>query len=144
VVDHAGGAHDPGVGPPIGGAALLGAEQRRLLLCPTDEHHLLGPAGSLERCEPLGHHVVLALSPHEVHPRHVLGLDEAMHRGHERIRDLPQRHRRRNRQAQLAVNVSDQPGGVLQARDVDIEVHPVNRLDLEHHMLSKDIGDGAR
>ena len=144
MVDHPRAAHDPRVGTPVRCPTLLGAEQRGLLLGTADEHHTLAATGSLKLRQVLVHHVVLALPPREVHPRHVLGLGEPVHRRHERVRDLPQRHRRRNRQAQLAVDVGHQPTGVLQARDVDVEVHPVDRLDLEHHMLSKDIGDGAR
>jgi hypothetical protein len=33
---------------------------------------------------------------------------------------------------------------VPQLGDVDVAVHPVDALDLEHHMIGEDIGDGAR
>ena len=36
------------------------------------------------------------------------------------------------------------PGAVSQARVPHIEKHPVDALDLEHHMISEDIGDTAR
>jgi len=36
------------------------------------------------------------------------------------------------------------PSGVLQPRLVHIEVHPVDRLDLEPHVPGQDIGNGAR
>jgi len=33
---------------------------------------------------------------------------------------------------------------VLQLRDIDVAVQPVDALDLEHHVISQDIGDTAR
>ncbi len=41
------------------------------------------------------------------------------------------------------VHVGDQPGRVLQAGHKDVEIHPVDALHLEHHMIGKDISDGA-
>jgi hypothetical protein len=49
-----------------------------------------------------------------------------------------------NRQSELALDVAQQPTGMLQLRHVDVAVHPVDALDLEHHMISEDIGNGAR
>jgi len=34
--------------------------------------------------------------------------------------------------------------GVLQPWLVHVEIHPVDRLDLERHMPGQDIGNGAR
>jgi hypothetical protein len=33
---------------------------------------------------------------------------------------------------------------MLQLRDVDVAVHPVDALHLEHHMIGEDLGDTAR
>ena len=90
------------------------------------------------------HDVVLALALDEVHPGHVLVTGEAAHRRAERVGDLPQRCGRGDRQPELALDVAKQATGVLQLRDVDVAVHPVDALHLEHHMISKDIGDTAR
>jgi hypothetical protein len=49
-----------------------------------------------------------------------------------------------NRQSELALDVAQQPTGMLQLRHVHVAVHPVDALDLEHHMISEDIGNGAR
>jgi hypothetical protein len=90
------------------------------------------------------HDVVLALALGELDPGHVLVAGEAMHRRAERIADLPQWCGRGDREIELSVHVGDQPGGVLQARHVDVEVHPVDALHLEHHMIGEDISDSAR
>ena len=62
----------------------------------------------------------------------------------ERVGDLPQRRGRGDRQPELALDVAEQPTGVLQLRHVHVAVHPVDALDLEHHMIGQDIGDTAR
>jgi hypothetical protein len=90
------------------------------------------------------HHVVLALALAEVHPRHPEVPSEAAHRRAERVGDLPQRRGRGDRQPELALDVAEQPAGVLQLRHVDVAVHPIDALDLEHHVIGQDIGDGAR
>ena len=90
------------------------------------------------------HDVVLALALDEVHPGHLLVAGEAAHRRAERVGDLPQRCGRGDRQRELALDVAEQPTGVLQLRHVDVAVHPVDTLDLEHHMIGEDGSDGAR
>jgi hypothetical protein len=141
VVDHAGGLHDPRVGPALGVASFLGTEQRGLLLGPADEQHALG-AG--EPGEVLMHHLVLAMPLDEVDPGHSLIHRKPAHRGAERVGDLAQRRGRGDRQAALPIDVPDDPGWVLQLRHVDVEVHPVDALDLEDRVFSEDIGHGAR
>ena len=59
---------------------------------------------------------------------------------HERVGDLRQRCGRGDRQPQLPLDVTDQPSRELQLRNVDVQIHPVDALDLELHMLGKDIG----
>ena len=143
VVDQPGRPNDPRVGLALVVAAFLGSEQAGLLLRPADEQHTLAPTGRLELGQELVHHVVLALALGEVHPRDLMDRGEPVHRGRERFGDLGQRRRRGDRQAELLMHVSDQPSRVLQARDVGVEIHPVDRLDLEHHALGENIGDGA-
>ena len=90
------------------------------------------------------HDVVLALTLAEVHPRHPLIPGEAAHRRGEHVGDLSQRRGRGDRQAELALDVAEQAAGVLQLGNVDVAVHPVDALHLEHHMIGQDIGDTAR
>ncbi len=81
------------------------------------------------------HDIVLALPPGEVHPRDPLIGGTAVHRGGEPIGDPRQRGRRGDRQAELPVHVTHQPASELQLRDIHVEVHPVDALDLEDHVL---------
>jgi hypothetical protein len=140
LVDHPGGAHDPRIRVAIGVTAAFGAEQRRLLLRPADEQHPLlgGESGQVGV-----HDVVLALALDEVDPRQVVVAGEAAHRRAERVGDLPQRGGRRDRQPELALDVADQPAGMLQLRHVHVAVHPVDAIDLEDHVIGEDIGDTA-
>jgi hypothetical protein len=92
----------------------------------------------------LVHHVVLALALDEVHPRHNVVAGEAAHRRAERVGDLPERGGRGDRQTELTLDVAQQTTRVLQLGHVNVAVHPVDALDLEHHMISEDIGDTAR
>jgi len=78
------------------------------------------------------------------HPGHLLVAGETAHRGAERVGDLSQRGGRGDRQPELALDRAEQSTGVLQLRDIDVAVHPVDALDLEHHMIGKDVGNGAR
>jgi hypothetical protein len=80
----------------------------------------------------------------KIDPGHPLVADEPVDRRAERVGDLCQRGGGGNRQSELALDVAQQPTGMLQLRHVDVAVHPVDALDLEHHMISEDIGNGAR
>jgi hypothetical protein len=99
VVDHPGALHDPGAGLARAVAALPGPEQRSLLLRPPGEQDSLCPAGCLEGGKVLVHHVVLALSPGEIHPRDLLTPGEPVHRRSEAAGDPGQRGGRGDLQA---------------------------------------------
>jgi hypothetical protein len=135
VVDHPGGLDDPRVGLALAVVALLGPEQRGFLLRSPDEHDPLGAASRLEGGQILVHHIVFALPPGKVHPGDLLPRGETVHRSGEPIGDPGQRGGRGDRQAQLTLHIPQQPARVLQLRDVDIEIHPVDALHLERHML---------
>jgi hypothetical protein len=141
VVDHPGGLHDPRVRITVGVAASLGAKQRGFLLCPPDEQHSLVP---VEAGQVLVHDLVFALSLHEVNPRNPLIAGEPTHRDAEHIGDLPQRRGGRDRQPQLALHIAQQARRELQLRDINIAIHPVDALHLEHHVIGENISDGAR
>ena len=104
------------------------------------------PSAPRELGQVLVHHVVLA-SPlwplaKSTHGT-ALVTGEAVHRGDERLGDPGQRRGRGDRQPELPMHVPDQPRGVLQLRHVDVQVHPVDALHLDDHMLGQDIGDGC-
>ena len=68
----------------------------------------------------------------------------AVHRRHEHLGDRCEHDRGGHRLAHLPVDVVHQPGVVLQLRDVDVDVHPVDALNLEDDMIGQDIGHAAR
>ena len=90
------------------------------------------------------HDVVFALALDEVHPRQLLVAGEAAHRCGKRVSDLPERSCRSDRQPKLALDIPEQPTGVLQLRHIGIAVHPADALQFEHHVIGQDVGDGAR
>ena len=142
MVDQPGGLHYPRViGITVGVAAFLGAEQLRLLLRPADEQD---PLATGEPPQVLVHHVVLALALDEVDPWDAVVAGESVHRQGERVGDLRQRRGRGDRQPQTSMHVADQPGRVLQLRNIDVEKHPVDALDLKPHVLGEDIVDRSR
>jgi hypothetical protein len=90
------------------------------------------------------HDVVFALTLDEIDPRHALVAGKAAHRRTEAITDRRQRRGRGDRQPQLAVHEPHQPRLVPQLRHVDVEVHPIDALHLEQHMIVEDISHAAR
>jgi len=132
---------DPRIGHTGRVAAALGVKHPGLLLRAADEQH---PLLGVKPGQVLVHDVVLALALDEIHPRHSLLAGKPAHRRAEPVGDLPQRGGRGDRQPQLALDVAQQPTGMLKLRHVDVAVHPVDALHLEHHMIVEDIGDGAR
>jgi hypothetical protein len=91
-----------------------------------------------------GGHMILALSrgePHQVQPA---GGDEMAD-----VRGERRRHRRHQRRgSEPGAPVPDEergdPRAVLQPRLIQAEVHPVDRLDLEQHVVSQHIGGTTR
>jgi hypothetical protein len=116
-------------------------EQCGLLLRPADEQH---PLGSGEAGQELMSHIVLTLPLGEVHPRNLMVAGEGPHRGGERLADRCQRRRGGHRHPQMLMDVTDQPSRVLQLRHIDVEVHPVDALDLEQNMVGQDLSNRTR
>lgn len=80
----------------------------------------------------------------EIDPRHTFIEGTSAYRGTERVSDLAQRRGRRDRQPDLAMHIAHDPRGVLQLRDINVEIHLVGALDLEDSVLGNDIGHSAR
>jgi hypothetical protein len=62
-------------------------------------------------------------------------------------RDLPADNLFRataHKEAVARLRYLGRPARVLQPRLIQVEVHPVDRLDLEGHVAGQDIGNGAR
>ena len=141
LVDHPGGLDDPRVRDAVGIAAFLGAEHPGLLLRPADEQH---PLAAGMRGQILVHHVVLALPLGEVHHRHPAVAGIPPYRGAEPLGDRRQRRRRAHRTTQLATQVADQTKLSLQLRHIHVQIHPVDAVHLEHHMVGQHISGSAR
>ena len=142
MVDQGGCLDQPGVGgagAPV--VAAFGAYDAGLLLGPPHVEHTLGAvvAGQVG----LGQ-VVLALILDEVHHVQAVPVDELANGRDERLGHWG--HQRRGGELVPAVEVeeSGRPARVLQQRLVHVEVHPVDRFDLERHMPVEDIGHAAR
>jgi hypothetical protein len=101
------------------------------------------PSAAGEPGQVLVHDVVLALALGEVHPRHPLlaakrciaATNASVIGSSGAVEAIGSRRWPRS---------SPTPAGVLQLRHVDVEIHPVDALHLEHHVIVEDIGDAAR
>jgi hypothetical protein len=144
VVHHPGRPDDPRIGVAVGVAALLGPQQVRPLLRPADEHHPFGLAGRLEDLQLGMQDVVFALPLDEVDPADLVRLRESVDLCDEPVADRSQRCSRGDRQAEMLLNKADHPAHMLQPQLLHVAVHPVDALNLEHHMISEDISNSAR
>ena len=114
----------------------------RLLLRPPDEQHPLGP---VELGQKLMRQVVFALPLDEVDHRHMCWSAAKRYRpamkawliGSNNADDA-------NGLAPMAAQERHHPLHELQARLVDVEVHPVDALHLQGHMLGENISSAAR
>ena len=137
VVYHRRGSHQPGVALPRPGIhALLRPEYRRLLLGLADEDDALV---ALEAGQLLGHHVVLPLALRERDQRHAVLRHEDLDRRDEGLADRIHQRRGGERVATMRAEEVRHPALVLQLRHVDVEVHPVDALDLERRVLGEDL-----
>ncbi len=140
VIDHRRGTHQPG----IGGAGLLiapplGAEHGRLFLRLTNEEN---PFLTLELAPVSGYHIVLALFLLECHQGEVLLLGELLHGCDEILGDGI--HQSAGSELVTAVKAEEacDSSRALQGRDVHVQVHPVNSLDLQGDVLLKHFRNG--
>jgi hypothetical protein len=142
VINHGSRGHDPRVGRSRGGVApLFGTEDPGLLLGPTDEQHPLRTLGS---GQVLMHDVVLALTLHKIDQRHSVRTGVAADPLNEVL--AHRRHQRGGRDLKppLPGQEPDDLSDALQLRDIDVQIHPVEGLDLEHHVLGEDISSSTR
>jgi hypothetical protein len=141
-IDERRGANQPGIAAPGHRVvAPLGAPHPCLLLSPADEQH---PLIVSEVGEELLSEIVLTLTLGEADQLQATRGDETVDVGDERLG-----HRIHQRRGRVVVTaVADEkaldPTTVGQPRLPHVEVHPVDGLHLEHHMISKDISDTAR
>src|SRR5215218_3035603 len=141
-VDERRRADQPGVATPGRLAvAALGAPHPGLLLGPADEQHPL-LVGELR--QELLREVVLALALGERHQLQPARGDEAVDVGDERLGHRIHQRRRGVVVAAVADEEALHPAAVGQSGLPHVEIHPVDALQLEDHMLVEDISDAAR
>jgi hypothetical protein len=119
----------------------LGVPHPGLLLGAADEQH---PLLLVEPGQELVGDVVLALALRKADQFQAAGGDEAVDVSDER---LGHRVHQRGRGVVVAAVADEEalhPTAVGQPGLPHIQVHPVDRLHLEHHMIVEDIGDAAR
>jgi len=121
--------------------AALGPPHVRFLLRPPHIQHPLG--GGEPGQQPLGD-LVLALPLAEMHQLQPVRGDEVVDVRHE---SLAHRVHQRGRGIDVAAVAGEEPrhpAAVSQPGLPDVQVHPVDALHLERHMIRKDISHGAR
>jgi hypothetical protein len=89
-------------------------------------------------------HVVLALARGEVHQGDPLRLDEGVDGGHEVLGHGVHEGRGNEGPAPVVLEEPNDARLVHQLGLVDVEVHPVDALDLQAHVVSEDIGGTSR
>ena len=135
VIDHHRRADDPGIDA-TSVAPLLGAEDTGLLLGLADEQHALV---AVELGEVLFRDVVLPLALLERDQVHPCGLGKGLHGVHESLAHRRHHHRRRHPDAELRLEEVDEPAARLQRRHIGIEIHPVDGVQLEGHVVLEDL-----
>jgi hypothetical protein len=141
VGDHRRGPHEPRVGPAgLRVPAFLGAEDRCLLLRPADEDD---PLGTGKARAVRGRDVLLALARMEGDQRNALGLHERVDGGAKALADGLHQRRRREGLAAVCAKEVDHPTLRLQAGDVEVEVQPVDALELPGDVVLDDVGNRA-
>jgi hypothetical protein len=115
-------------------------EDGHLLLGPADEQHLLG---AVTAGQVLVQHVVLALPLAEIDQRHGMVDGEVFDRFDERLAPRRDHRGRRDLKAQVPGQEPDHLPDPLQVGHVQVQVEPVDRLNLEHHVLGEYIGGRA-
>jgi hypothetical protein len=140
LIDHRRGPHNPGIRlARFRVAPLFCPENRCLLLCFAEHHHAFR---FFEPGQMLGHDVVLALSFAELHHRYVLLFGKPLHAGHKALRHRLHQRRRGEGMAAMTAEELYHPALILQGRNIHVQIHPVDALQLERDVLIQDFGYG--
>jgi hypothetical protein len=120
--------------------AALGPEHRRLLLRLADKQHSFRLRELLQM---LSSDIVLSLPFAELHDRNALSPGERFHGGNEPLADGV--HQRAG--GELVTTMKAEETGdaalALQRANVDIQVHPVDSLDLQGDVVGQDLSDAS-
>src|SRR4030095_7608572 len=128
------GGSSPVVPPP------LGVEHRRLLLRLADEQHSFRLREFLQ----IGSsNVVLSLPFAELHDRNALSPGERFHGGNERLANRVHQHAGSELVTTMKAEETGNAALPLQWPHVVVQVHPVDSLDLQGHVIGQDFGHGS-
>ena len=93
--------------------------------------------------ESFGHHVLLALSSLERDQRDLVLLGKAFGGGYEALGHGAHEGRGRNGLSPVAAKKLHHPTFLLQGGYIDIQIHPVNGLELEGNVVVENLGDAV-
>ena len=102
--------------------------------------HLFRPVGS---GQVLVHQIVLPLTLREIDQRQPVVMGVAADRGDERLAARGDQRRGGDVEPEMPGQVPDDLPDPLQLGNVEVEIQPVDGLDLELHMAGQHIGCGA-
>jgi hypothetical protein len=108
--------------------AALGPEHRRLLLRLADEQHSFG---LVEPAQMLGGNIILALAFAKLHHRNLFLLCERLHGGHKPLADRVHEGTGNELVSLMKPEEPDDTCVPLQLWHVDVQIHPVDPLDLK-------------
>ncbi len=141
VVDHRRGLDDPRVGHTSDRVAtLLGVEHAGLLL---GSAHEQDPLGLVELGQEGEGQVVFALPLGEIDDRNVMISGEAIQTSDEVLADRFQQGRGRERVTPVVAQERHHSLHVLQTGLVDVQVHPVDTLHLQDHVVCEDVSGSS-
>jgi hypothetical protein len=100
--------------------------------------------GALTAGQVLVHDVVFAVPFDKINQRYPMIGRVALEPGYERLAPLHHQRRRRDLEPEVASQETDDLPDSLQLGDVDVEIQPVDRLDLEHHVAGQHISGSTR
>jgi hypothetical protein len=89
------------------------------------------------------HDIVLALPLPEIDQRHPVVVGVAADRGHERLAARGDQRRGGDVETEMPGQEPDDLPDPLQLGNVEVEIQPVDGLDLEHNMAGQHISCGA-
>src|ERR1700736_739542 len=96
--------------------------------------------GVIEVPELFGHDLILALSLLELDQGHSVLLRKAFGSGHKALGHRFHENRGGDGLAPVAAKKSHHPAFVLQGGHINIQIHPVNRLELEGDVVLENLG----
>ena len=135
VVDHRSGFHDPWIGSARDpAAATLRAHDPRFLLSFADIEHTFALA---EPPQVFLRDIVLALPLRKGNEVNAFVVDEVLDITNKRLSHRRHSCRRRKTLAPVNPQVPHHSPYSLQVRHIDVEVHSVDRLEFQHHMITQ-------